>query len=99
MKFCSTVDLREKDVINVCDGARLGCPEDFEIDMECGKIIALIVVGDGSLLGFGKKDTFVIPWEKIQCVGEDAVLVKLTPEELRCSIKEKGKKPRNKQKL
>ena len=96
MKFCSTVDLRDKDVINVCDGAVLGCPEDFEIDMECGKIIALVVVGEGAVLGFGKKDTYVIPWDKIQCVGEDAVLVKLTPEERRCSMKEKGKKSKNK---
>jgi len=99
MKFCSTADLREKDVINVCDGCRLGCPEDFEVDMGCGKIIALIVVGDCSMLGFGKRDTFVIPWDKIQCIGEDTVLVRLTPEELRCSMKEQGKKPKNKQKL
>ena len=98
MKFCSTADLREKDVINVCDGTRLGCPEDFEVDIACGKIIALIVVGECSLFGF-KKDIFLVPWDKIQCIGEDTVLVRLTPEELRCSIKEQGKKQKNKQNL
>ena len=99
MKFCSTVDLREKDVINVCDGSRLGCPEDFEVDICCGKIIALVTVGDCSVFGFGRKDVFIIPWDKIECIGEDTVLVKLTPEELRCATKEQGKKQKNKQKM
>ena len=98
MNFCNTADLREKDVINVCDGTCLGCPEDFEVDTKCGKIIALIVVGERSLLGF-KKDVFIVPWDKIQCIGEDTVLVRLNPEELRCAMKEQGKKQKNKQNL
>ncbi len=92
MKFISTADLREKDVINICDGARLGCPSDFEIDVSCGKIVALVVACDDSLFGFGKRDEMIIPWDKIKCIGEDAILVSLVSNELQCYTREKRKK-------
>ena len=92
MKFANTAYLREKEVISLCDGARLGCPEDFEIDISCGRIIAMVVVGEGTLLGFGKRDEYVIPWDKIHCIGEDTILVKLDPAELRCCLRESCKK-------
>ncbi len=98
MKFCSTADLREKDVINVCNGSRLGCPEDFEIDISCGKIIALIVNCDERLFCFGKHDEIVIPWDKIKCIGEDAILVRLDASELQCCTREHSKKKCSKQK-
>ena len=81
MKRCSTVDLREREVINLCDGARLGYVCDFEIDCCDGKIISLIVPGERGLLGGRKTPDIVIPWCKIECFGEDTVLVRLTPEE------------------
>ena len=99
MKFANTACLREKEVISLCDGSRLGCPEDFEVDIDCGKIIAIIVVGEAGLLGFGKRDEYVIPWDKIHCIGEDTILVKLDPSELRCCLREpsgKKKPPKNK---
>ena len=43
MEKLSTCDLREKDVVNVCDGRNLGCVTDFIIDTCEGKITALIV--------------------------------------------------------
>ena len=43
MERFSTCELREKEVINLCDGARLGTPCDFEFDVCDGKITALIV--------------------------------------------------------
>ncbi len=97
MKFANTAYLRDKEVISLCDGARLGCPEDFEVDISCGKIIAMIVVGEAGLFGFGKCDEYVIPWDKIHCIGEDTILVKLEPSELRCCLREPRdkKKPRN----
>ena len=36
-------ELRDRDVINVCDGKRLGFVCDMEIDTACGKILKLIV--------------------------------------------------------
>ena len=77
MKICSTVDLRDKEVINLCDGAKMGCPTDFEFDACDGRITALIVSGQGGFLGFGSSNDVVIPWCKIECIGEDAILVRI----------------------
>ena len=84
MEKFSTCDLREKEVINLCDGSRLGCPSDFEFCASDGKITALIIEGQGGFLGFGKCNNIVIPWCKIECVGEDAILVRLEPHECCC---------------
>ena len=41
MEFFS--ELREKEVINICDGRRLGFVCDVEIEMPAGKICTLII--------------------------------------------------------
>ncbi len=79
MERFNTCDLREKEVINMCDGAKLGCPTDFEFNVCDGKITALIIAGQGGFLGFGQSEDLIIPWCKIECIGEDAILVKLLP--------------------
>ena len=94
MKICSTVDLRDKEIINLCNGARLGCAQDFEIDVSCGKILAIVIAGDGGIFGFSKKEDIIIPWEKIQCIGDDTVLVKLDQNEMQVCIRERRKKSR-----
>lgn len=76
MNICSTEDIRKKEVINLCDGARLGCATDFEINVCDAKILALIIPSCG-WLGIRKGDCIIIPWENIECIGEDAILVKL----------------------
>ena len=76
MKIISTVVLRELEVIDLCGGERLGYPCDFEIDLDNGRIVSLIVTScDGGF--FSKREEIVIPWCKIECIGEDAILVKL----------------------
>ena len=94
MKICSTVDLREKDVVNLCDGSKLGCAQDFDFDVCTGKIVALVIAGEGGIFGFSKKQDIVIPWENVQCFGEDTILVKLDPSRMQSCSREhkKGKK-------
>ena len=54
-------DFRQKEVINVSDGRRLGFVSDVEIDLEQGRVEAIILPGVGKLLGiFGKDNEFVI---------------------------------------
>ena len=77
MQRISTADLRDREVINLCDGERLGYPVDFELDPCDGKIISIIVSSCGGVSLFGKRDEYVIPWCEIQCIGEDAILVKI----------------------
>ncbi len=88
MNICSTEDIRKKEIINLCDGARLGCATDFEVSLCDAKILALIVPAGGWLC-FWKNDKIVIPWEKIECIGEDTILVKM--ESLSCGTPERGK--------
>ena len=69
-------DFRQKEVINLADGARLGYVFDAEIDPETGRIEALIIPGQSKVLGiFGKENEFVIPWESIRKIGDDIVLI------------------------
>jgi len=74
----STADLREREIINIVDGRRLGFVADIEINLEKGKIEALIVPGQGRFLGlFGKESDYVITWDQIRKIGEDVILVEL----------------------
>jgi YlmC/YmxH family sporulation protein len=71
-------DFRQKEVVNITDGKRLGFVSDVEIDLESGKIDAIVLPGVGKLFGLlGKDREFVIPWGKIVKIGEDIILVDL----------------------
>ena len=86
--------MRDKEVINICDGKRLGYINDVEIDSCDGRICAIIVLFDCRVFGFGKCDELVIPWDKINCFGADAVLVSIGPEiyeKLGCDTKKSKK--------
>ena len=83
------VSVRCKEVINVCDGSRLGYVSDLELDMETGRVLALIVPGPGRFFGlFCGKDEYVIPWCRVCKIGGDIILVDVKPEEV-CRPREK----------
>ena len=69
-------DLRWKEVINVNDGTRYGYVGDAEVDMETGKIRALIVPGRLRWFGLlGREPEQVFPWSAVKRFGEDLILV------------------------
>ena len=71
-----TSDLRTRDVINIVDGRRLGWVGDVEIDLQTGRIQAIIVPGPARWFGlFGRDRDYVIPWEQIVRFGQDVILV------------------------
>ena len=72
---CRTGDMREKAVISVCDGRCLGSICDYEIDPCCGKIEAIFVSGTSGRFFAGRGGEVRIPWDKIQQIGADAILV------------------------
>ena len=73
---CRFTDLRCKEVINICDGCRLGYVGDVECQLPEGQMTALIVPGPSRFLGlFGREDDYVLPWECISRVGQDIILV------------------------
>ena len=96
MNVCSTGDIRDKEIINLCDGMRLGYATDFEINVCDAKIVSLIVPSCGGFLGFSKGESLIIPWEKIECIGEDTILVKVDPATLYRRSGEKDKKKNRK---
>ena len=69
-------DLRCKEVLNVSDGCRLGYVSDLELDLESGRVLALVVPCPGRFFGlFGSHEDYVIPWPCIRRIGGDIILV------------------------
>lgn len=69
-------DLRVRDVINISDGRRLGLLGDLELDLQQGRVTALVVPGPARFFGlFGRERDYVIDWSDIVKIGEDVILV------------------------
>ncbi|HSH37001.1 YlmC/YmxH family sporulation protein [Schnuerera sp.] len=74
-------EMREKEVINIRDGVKIGYIYDFEIDLENGKVVAIVIPGHGKVLGiFGKNNDLIIDWKNIVQIGMDAILVDIEME-------------------
>lgn len=72
-------ELKQKEVINICDGRKLGCIVDLEIDPGCGAILAIVVPSPFNLGAVfrGEPSGIVIPWNAVVKLGDDAVLVEM----------------------
>ena len=84
-------EIRCKEVINVADGCRLGFAEDFEIDLQDGRLCALIIPGPCRFFGlFGREYDYVVPWCALRKIGGDIILVDIVPDKTRRSRSRKG---------
>ena len=73
---CRMRDLRCKEVINICDGCRLGYVGDLEVRIPEGQVTAIIVYGPPKFFGlFGRGEEYYIPWDCIQRIGDDIILI------------------------
>jgi YlmC/YmxH family sporulation protein len=71
-------DLRLREVVNIVDGRRLGTIKDIDIDLENGRITALVLPSPNRLLGWlGRDEELVVPWEKVRKIGLDVILVEV----------------------
>ena len=69
-------EFRNKEVINISTGQRLGFITDVNLNPENGKISSVVIPQCSRLFGmFGKETEYVIPWENIRKIGKDIVLV------------------------
>ncbi len=78
MGICSVNDIRNKEVINIKTGARLGFPSDIEIDIETGNLVSIVVPGNYRIMGlFGKDSDIIIKWEHIKTIGDDLIIIEM----------------------
>lgn len=78
MRFC---DLKQKEVINICDCQRLGYVCDLEFNPQNGCIEALIVPGPCKIWGIlGSDSEYFIDYCCIKQIGGDVILVDINPE-------------------
>ena len=76
---CRIADMRCKEVINLCDGERLGYVCDVEVNVITGQMCSIIVPGPCRVLGlFWREADYVIPWECIKRIGDDIILIEMT---------------------
>lgn len=72
---CRFADFRCKEVINICDGCRLGYVGDVECRLRTGssphsssRAVPLFGL-------FGRGEEYCIPWECIKQIGDDIILI------------------------
>lgn len=70
-------ELCEKEVVNTLDGACFGFADDVLLDTESRKAVAIIIKRKSGFFGFPKREEELsIPWDRIETVGKDTILVK-----------------------
>ena len=63
-------DLRCKEIINVTDGSRYGYVGDVEVDLDSGRVCALVVPGRLRLFGLlGREADRIFPWNRCGGLG------------------------------
>ncbi len=92
--FCRITDMHDKEVINICDGMRLGCVDDVEVDTCTAELVAIVIYGRPKCFGlFGHEEDIVIGWKEIEVIGDGAILVNhpTPPKGLGIGSKKRGK--------
>ncbi|MBQ9375934.1 MAG: YlmC/YmxH family sporulation protein [Ruminococcus sp.] len=75
--ICSFSNLKNKEVVNLKTGLKLGYVDDIEIDTTSGSVISLIVFGRPRAMGLlGRDDDIIIKCSDIDLIGEDTILVR-----------------------
>ena len=72
---CFLTELKNKEVINITTGKRLGYVSDIELDICDARLLALIIPGERGLVS--KAPCIKIPWACIEPIGEDLIIVKM----------------------
>lgn len=71
----SYTDLKEKEIINIVDGRKLGRVVDILFDVANGLVRGIVVPGEKKI--FRKSEDIFVPLEKVRKIGNDVVLVSL----------------------
>lgn len=82
---CKFSELKNKEIVNVATGTKLGNVIDLEIDTQRCVITSLIVASEKTKKSFGflpqKNNESVIPFDNIKLIGDDTILVEFEQSE------------------
>jgi len=74
-------ELKDKEVVCLSDGARLGLVDDLELDENTARVSRLIIYGRNEMMGLGARlEDVVIEWQDVEKIGSDIILVKKVTE-------------------
>ncbi len=76
---CTLSELQKLEVINLCDGSRMGTVRDIEFDLCLGNITAILVPKKlclGDIFQKSCQKLWRIPWCQIERIGDDTILVR-----------------------
>lgn len=69
-------ELCEKEIVQLEQGVCLGRADDLELDPATAQLQSLILLGRPRLFGLlGRDESLIIPWQEIETIGTDAILV------------------------
>jgi YlmC/YmxH family sporulation protein len=71
------VDLKQKEIINIVDGKKLGYPDDIVFDSENTSVKSFTIPGQSRAFGLKKGESRTIKLEDIFLIGEDVILVNI----------------------
>ncbi len=70
-------ELCERVVVNVCTGQNLGRVDDLTFDPQSAQLTGIVLYGRLKWFGLlGREEDTVIPWQDIEKVGKDVLLVR-----------------------
>ncbi|MBU9712434.1 YlmC/YmxH family sporulation protein [Evansella tamaricis] len=69
-------DIQSKDIVNLSDGRLLGHISDLDINLNTGRVEAIILGGGRMMNLFNREEEVIIPWKNIVKIGSDVVLVR-----------------------
>ena len=74
--MCKLEDLKNKNVVNIKNGANLGFVDDVVIDSVSSKVVYIVIYGRKRFFGlFGREEDVLVSWQDITIIGDDVVLV------------------------
>lgn len=84
MRIC---DLKKKEVINICDGQRIGCITDIEFDLCSGCITHLIIPGPCKMFNVWQGGRICYSGKRVKQIGSDVILIEADLSKCICKCK------------
>ena len=82
-------ELRQKEIVNVLCGKRMGKLTDLIFSTNTKKVLGIVVPSEHKL--FRQREDFFIPWENITQIGDDVILVSVNVDNCTAIVKTNAK--------